>query len=529
VSETPKKVSLDAVLREWPENEKTPLRWEEMALRIDERVRSGAPGATASHLSEENLFAEPLGQIQGEGHNSAAISAPVKAGETRVSKGETMTMPADRERDRRSLQDLAKMAAGPMSAMTPPPPSVKAPHSSAPSGVQRAAEAKKDDSGIVDLAMASQSDPHAAVRAQSTPLASDGLFDDEPASVKPGPVSSAPVSRASGALAQAPVSQQYQQPAPSMPPFSAPGSAPASLPPGSISQPLSAPVSFAPSAAAGYAGAVASSSQRAIAAPANANKKGNGKVIALVLGGLVAVSSMAAGGFFFMKHRAAEQLAKNTAVVTQPAITPAAPETKPVEAANTTPAPAADPSVDPNALPTATPDTKLAAAPKVAPKGGVAAAAVAKNDKPAPAPVKEEGPKLSAKDLPTTPAGPGGDLGSAMGKAVGADGKAVDATPAAGNTGPQFAAGTVPQKPSQGAVTGAIGAVLPGARACLGPDDPVSRASITFTSGGAVQNVSVTGGAAGKPAEGCIKAALGKAKVAPFAEATYTANITVRH
>jgi hypothetical protein len=517
VSETPKKLSLDAALREWPEDDKTPLQWEEMALRIDERVRSEAPSATASHVSEGHLFSEPLGQIEGEGHNSAAISAPVKAGETRVSKGETMTMPADRERDRRSLQDLAKMAAGPMSAMTPPPPSVKAPHSSAPSGVQRAAEAKKDDSGIVDLAMASQSDPHAAVRAQSTPLASDGLFDDEPASVKPGPVSSAPVS------------QQYQQPAPSMPPFSAPGSAPGSLPPGSISQPLSAPVSFAPSGPAGYAGAVASSSQRAIvAAPGNV-KKGNGKVIALVLGGLVAVSSIAAGGFFFMKHRAAEQLAKNTAVVTQPAITPAAPETKPLEAANPTPAPAADPSVDPNALPTATPDTKLAAASKGAPKGGVPTAAVAKNDKPAPAPVKEEGPKLSAKDLPTTPAGPGGDLGSAMGAAVGKDGKPVEATPAAGNTGPQFAAGTVPQKPSQGAVTGAIGAVLPGARACLGPDDPVSRASITFTSGGAVQNVSVTGGAAGKPAEGCIKAALGKAKVAPFAEATYTANITVRH
>lgn len=519
MSETPKKVRLDAVLREWPpvgnSLEKSPMDWEEMALRIDERVRSGAPGATVGSVSDENLLADPLGQIEGEGHNSAA---PVKTGETRVSKGETMTMPADRERDRRSLQDLAKMAAGNMGGMTPPPPSVRAPNSSAPSGVQRAAEAKKDDSGIVDLAMAAQSDPQAAVRAQSTPLATDGLFDDEPASVKPGPVSSGAFGPTSGALAQAPVSQQYQQPAPSMPPFSAPGSLPASLPPGSISQPLSAPASFASGA---HAGAVASSSQRAVAPP----KKGNGKVIALVLGGLVAVSSMAAGGFFFMKHRAAEQLAKNTPVVTQPVIAAAPPETKPVEAANTTPA--AEPSVDPNALPTATPDTKVAAAPKVAAKGGIPAAALAKNDKPAPA--KEEGPKLSAKDLPTTPTGPGGDLGTAMGKAVGADGKPVDATPAANSTGPQFAAGTVPQKPSQGAVTGAIGAVLPGARACLGPDDPVSRASITFTSAGAVQNVSVSGGAVGKPAEGCIKAALGKAKVAPFAEATYTANITVRH
>ena len=522
MSETPKKVRLDAVLREWPDDVKSPMDWEEMALRIEERVDSGAPGSTVASITDENLFAAPLGQIEGEGHNSAAISAPVKAGETRVSKGETMTMPADRERDRRSLQDLAKL--GTM-GLTPPPPSVRAPNSvpgGAPSGVQRAAEAKKDDSGIVDLAMAAQSDPQAAMRAQSTPLASDGLFDDEPASIKPGPVSSAPSSQmhAAQAAQSAPASQQFQQPAPSMPPFSAPASAPSSLPPGSISQPLSAPISLA-----GAAGAVASSSQRAIAP---APKKGSGKVVALVLG-LVAVGSIAAGGVFFMKHRAAEQLAKSTPVVTQPAVAPADPAPKPVEAANTTPAPAADPSgLDPNALPTATPDAKLAAAPKVAAKGG-APAVVAKNDKPAPAPVKEEGPKLSAKDLPTTPTGPGGDLGSAMGAAVGKNGNSAEPTPAAGNTGPQFAAGTVPQKPSQGAVTGAIGAVLPNARGCLGPDDPVSRASITFTSAGTVQSVNVTGGAAGKPAEACIKGALGKAKVAPFAEPTYTANITVRH
>ena len=38
-----------------------------------------------------------------------------------------------------------------------------------------------------------------------------------------------------------------------------------------------------------------------------------------------------------------------------------------------------------------------------------------------------------------------------------------------------------------------------------------------------------TGGAAGKPAEACIKSALMKAKVQPFAEPTYTANVTVRH
>jgi Meckel syndrome type 1 protein len=494
VSETPKKLSLDAVLREWPEEGKAASEWEEMAHRIDERVGSGESGASVAFVSDDNLFADPLGQIEEGGHNHASPPARVNAGETRVSKDSTMTMPADRERDRRSLQDLAKM--GSMGGLTPPPASVQAPNSSA-SGVHRAGEAKGDDSGLINFAAVSQPAPLSAPSApapQATPLARAGLFDDEPASVRPGPVSSAPVS------------QHLQQPAPSIPPF-----APASMPPAS----LHAPASFVQGSMA-----AASSSQQAVGAmPMAEKKKGNGKVIALVLGGLVAVSSMAAGGFFFMKHRAAEaeasKLAMNTPAATvAPVVAAAPPEVKP--AAEPTPAPEA--TVDPNALP-------VVAAKPVA-KGGTAPVAVAAATKPA---TKEESAKLSAKDLPTTPAGPGGDLGAAMGKAVGADGKPVDATPAAGSTGPQFAAGTVPQKPSQGAVTGAIGAVLPGARACLGPDDPVSRATITFTSSGTVQSVNVSGGAAGKPAEGCIKAALGKAKVAPFAEATYTAPITIRH
>jgi hypothetical protein len=492
VSETPKNLSLDAVLREWPEHEKAASEWEEMAHRIDERVARGEPGASVAFVSDENLFADPLGQIEEAGHNHASPPARVIAGETRVSKDSTMTMPADRERDRRSLQDLAKM--GSMGGLTPPPASVRAPNSSAPSGVQRAGEAKGDDSGLINFAAVSEPAPQVAPAApQASPLANAGLFDDEPASVRPGLVG--------------PASQQLRQPAPSMPP------------PASLQAPLShAPASFVPAGTA-----AASSSQQALGAPVE-KKKGNGKVIALVLGGLVAVSSMAAGGFFFMKHRAeaeASKLALNTTPVAP--VVAAAPEVKPAA-----PTPAPEATLDPNALPAATPaeDAKLAAAPKGVAKGGPVVAAAAPK---AAAPPKEETAKLSAKDLPTTPTGPGGDLGAAMGKAVGADGKPVDATPAAGSTGPQFAAGTVPQKPSQGAVTGAIGAVLPGARACLGPDDPVSRATITFSSAGTVQSVNVSGGAAGKPAEGCIKAALGKAKVAPFAEATYTAPITIRH
>ncbi len=490
MSETPKKLNVDVALREWPDAEKPAAAWDEMARRIDDRVRSGTPGATAPYVSDDDLLSAPLGQISGEGHNSATL-AEAAGIQPRNVEGKTMTMP-DRERDRRSLQDLAKMAQGGL--LTPPPPSVRAPISSAPSGVQRAAEAKADDSGVVDLAAAAKSDPGAATRAQSTPLAQSGLFDDEPASVRPGPVSA-----------------ELKQPAPSMPPLSQ-SAPPPSVAPLSQSAPLSAPLSAAPASVAA-------------AAPAAAPKKkegGGGKVIA-IFGTLLAVSAVAAGGFFVFKgiqaKKAAELAAAAAAhtVAAPPVVAVAPPEAKPAD-------PAPESTVDPNALPTADPG-KVAANAKAPPSAGKPQP-LALNT---PAPAKPEGPaKVSEKDIPTTAAGPGGDLGDAMKKSVGDKGSA-EQTPAAGSNGPQFAAGTVPQKPSQGAVTGAIGAVLPAARGCLGPDDPISRATVTFNSAGTVTSVNVSGGAAGKPAEACIKSALSRAKVAPFMESTYTAPITIRH
>jgi hypothetical protein len=93
---------------------------------------------------------------------------------------------------------------------------------------------------------------------------------------------------------------------------------------------------------------------------------------------------------------------------------------------------------------------------------------------------------------------------------------------------PAAAPTSVVLKPSQGAIQGALGAALPAARGCLGPDDPISRASVTFQSDGTVQSVTVTGGAAGKPAEACIRSALMRAKVPPFATPTFTAPATIR-
>ena len=116
-----------------------------------------------------------------------------------------------------------------------------------------------------------------------------------------------------------------------------------------------------------------------------------------------------------------------------------------------------------------------------------------------------------------------------MKKAVGpAPAAPVVAAPAAPADTGIANAGNLPAKPAMGAVQGALGTVLPAARYCLGPDDPVSRATITFKSDGSVQGVTVSGDAAGQPAEGCIRSRLMTTHVPPFASPSFTWTVTVR-
>ena len=102
----------------------------------------------------------------------------------------------------------------------------------------------------------------------------------------------------------------------------------------------------------------------------------------------------------------------------------------------------------------------------------------------------------------------------------------ADPTPTATEVVPQ---GTPQnQHPSQAQIQMALGPVMPNARACLLPDDQPSRASVTFQSDGTVKSVGVTGYAAGKPQEACIKSALTHARSAPFIDPTYTLPVTIR-
>lgn len=113
-----------------------------------------------------------------------------------------------------------------------------------------------------------------------------------------------------------------------------------------------------------------------------------------------------------------------------------------------------------------------------------------------------------------------GDLGSAMRGAVGANDKAAAVT----NDGPSGPSASQ-LHPSQGALVGAIGAVLPTARACLGPDDTVRNGLVIFKSDGTVARVDIRGS---KPEDECIRDALAKAKVSPFVDDTFSTRVTVR-
>ena len=86
----------------------------------------------------------------------------------------------------------------------------------------------------------------------------------------------------------------------------------------------------------------------------------------------------------------------------------------------------------------------------------------------------------------------------------------------------------VPNRPSVGAIQGAVGSVMAGARSCLAGQETGSKATVTFGADGHVKSVSVAGPAAGTPAEGCVRSALMGARVPPFSEPEYSASFTVR-
>jgi hypothetical protein len=86
----------------------------------------------------------------------------------------------------------------------------------------------------------------------------------------------------------------------------------------------------------------------------------------------------------------------------------------------------------------------------------------------------------------------------------------------------------LPDTPAPGAVNVARSQYLGEARRCVVGHEQPSNAIVVFSSDGRVQSVSVTGPAAGTPAEACIKSALGKTRVEPFAKPTFSIPVPIR-
>ncbi len=476
---------LDKLLAEWPMPPPSDLDRDDAAERVTSAI--AARGAGGPEL--DGLLAAPLPARDSEKNLAAGAPAALSGRASFPSSaGVENKMSKDRGRDRTSFQELAKLAG------TPAPQPVTPSLTPAPTGVVRAEEGGSDDSGIVDLKMVAALDPAAQERAKATPLAAQGLFDDDaPASAAAAAASAPPASVSAVAQSSAPAAAASASVAPT------PSAAP----------PASAVASLAP--------------------PKKEEKKKGGGGLVLLFGGLLAAGAIAAGAFFVVKSGVLTG-SKATVAATaaaKPAETGATATPTATGAATVAAVDTGAAGVDMNSLPGTAPTTTGGRTmPKInAVGGGTKPTTVASADTPAATGTVD--PKLVANNIPNSNTGGGGDLTAAM-KAAAGGGSANPSGTDTTQTGPQYAAGTVPQKPSQGQVQGAINAVLPEARKCLAEGDPISRATIVFQSDGSVKSVSVSGFAAGKPAEACVQGALKKAKISPFAEATYTFPVTVR-
>ena len=480
---------LPATKEEWVEEKAAPKNPEtEKSSRIDVpigRASSIPPPSSGVSRSERSQNAA-----------DADARPKVEAGMGQV----------ERQRERTSFKDLAKLAA------TPPPSSVN------PSSAKVAIPApvsSTGDSGVVDLQAAALSDPQAAERAKSTPLASGSLFDEE------GPQSVPPPSMSGAHSAAGPLSAVQSVPQ-QIDPYS--------------------PASVRPSAPPSLGSTLASAGPHSAVAALGAQKKVEEKkssAVLPILGGLVAVSAIAAGALLFVKmHKAAPVAAAQPVAqaaaqdqAAQPAQQakpdqPATNDTPQVVAQNDTQnvAPVAQGAVAKSGKPVAHAAGVKPSASKSSGGGGNALADAMEKDTASTPPAA---PPQAATNATAPAGGASADLQNAMKTAVGPSDSSGGDTKAA-PSGPKFAPGSVPQRPSQGALASAIGRVLPDARSCLGPDDGVSYATIVFESGGSAQNVTLSGFAANKPAGACITTALKKANVGPFAEPTYSAKVTVR-
>ena len=218
------------------------------------------------------------------------------------------------------------------------------------------------------------------------------------------------------------------------------------------------------------------------------------------------------GGAAFMRSKSTASAANQ--------VTTAAPTSEP-SAIETPPAPAPEPTQVATAEPEPEPEEPTPASSAPAPTQAVARVGNVL-PKPVAKAAEKTGPAvLTEAELAGNAPSGAGDLGDAMRGAVGAKEKENAEKAVETNTGPN----AKQVRPSPGAVVGALGSVLPTARACLQPEDSARSGLIVFKNDGTVARVDIKGS---KPEDDCVRAALSKAKVAPFVDETFSTRVTVR-
>ncbi len=471
---------VDSLLGSWPAPSLDDAAWEERAASIVAAAQA-APRADDAALTAL-LTPPPLAPEAGEAERTIASEGPARAvvsGERTMSQqdsnpgssakpapeslptsGTVSKRPSLKEMAARASQAGASRSSIPGPASIPPATISKLPSEAPPAAATRtplpstppkAAEAGREDSGIVDLNLINKTATAEQIAAaEKAKPATHDLVDDGAEKV----------------------------------------------------------------AAAHGAGKVTS------LAEAREKKKGGGAAWGIV----VAVVGIAAAVAIVMRGQS--NPTTPTAGVGQDKPPVAAEVQKPAEPQKVAEAPPSPTGLSLDSLPT---EPSPSDAPKTTqPSGGAAgdpgkvAAAVPGAEAKAPAGPAGPAPTIGAKP---------GDLSSAMAQAVGGSNdkggvSADDAVPAAG--GSKGGNQTVPEQPSQGSVSSAVGSVMPGAKACVSGADDVSRAQLTFSSSGTVTNVSVTGWAASNGQSGCVKAALKGANVGAFSKPSFTVGVTIR-
>jgi hypothetical protein len=515
------RLDLDALLARWPAPARDDDAWDARAEAV-----LGAALAADGPVDEAIFAPPPLVAADGEpdvGLGSSSGSGEVKMSQEsdQVSTGEGA---APKGSDGAPTSDATK-ASGAADAAVEPAPSV-APRS--------ADEPRAKKPSLREIAArASQSGARASIPGTATPLpgsvrpgprsqSSPGLATSTPIPSRPAPKPEI-ADEDSGIVNLKAVTEAAEAKEKEKAEAAAAAAAAAAAPPASSK----GAASEKPAAAASEP--AASKVAAAQAAPVAMPRKGGGGAMT---GVVIAVLGLAAAFFIVQRGKQAPPVVPphGEGIETAPvvAIAPAKPAGTAQAAATAVAAGTAAPGD------TAAPDTSAAAggdAPKALGGPMPNGAALAGKGGPAPSGTPSAAPGAGAPAaVAAAPqaAGKPGDLAGAMAQAVGGG---QGAKPNAAET-PEPAAGVksqnIPEQPSQGKVQAAIGSVMGGAKSCVAGASDVSRAQITFSSSGAVSNVSVTGWAASNGQSGCIKSALKGASVGPFAKSTFTVGVTIR-